>query len=183
MFYSSKLIRFIITNRNEFELDHSYAVIKNLEEWTDFSYNVQDEGKKIVITTQDLIIELEKAPYRTIIKQGDVVLCEDIAGGMGACTSNKTTNIRSYKKVREIDHYFGFGEKTGPLDKKGEFLVMDGKDMPYKGDKEPLYQNHPYFITINKGIAHAIFLDNISKTSFDMGKTNKEEYYFDAEIG
>ena len=185
MIYSSKLIRFIITPK-EFDLDHSYAVIKPLENWSDVSYKVEKSSDKIIITTDDLIIEIYKNPYKVLIKvknNEEISLCEDNNNGLGACYSLKSSNVRSYKKIRNKDHFFGFGEKTGPLDKRGEFMEMHGRDFPYKGNIDPMYQNHPFFISLSDGIAYAIFLDNISKTAFDMGKNNHSEYYFDAATG
>ncbi|MHA1291519.1 MAG: TIM-barrel domain-containing protein [Promethearchaeota archaeon] len=185
LIYSSKLIRFTITHK-EFDLDYSYAVIKPLENWAECKYEIKDNLEKIEIITEDLYIEIIKTPFKSVIRQNselNTILCEDIDDKMSVCYNIKNNCIRTYKNIREKAHFFGFGEKTGPLDKKGEFLIMDGRDLPYKGNSEPLYQNHPFFISISNGIAYGIFFDNISRTIFDMGKTNDSEYYFDAAKG
>lgn len=188
LIYSASLIRFIFTRNKEYGLDHSYAVIKPLEEWPIASFDHEKKSSSLLIRTSELTLEIIKAPLKIIVKDAnneEITYFEDDEEGFGACYSDMSDNIRSYKKIRSKDHFFGFGEKTGPLDKKGELMVMDGHDMPYKGNAEPLYQNHPFFITINSqmGLASGIFLDNISKTTFDMGKTDKDYYYFDAASG
>ncbi len=183
LIYTPKLIQFTITFREKFELEYSYAVIKDLDMWEECSYEIKEEKDKISITIENIIIEIQRAPFKVDIrenKKDGVLLCSDGIQGMGACIAKDSTEIRSYKRIRENDHFFGFGEKTGPLDKKGQFMVMYGRDMPYKGNVEPMYQNHPYFISIAEGVAYGIFLDNISKTSFDMGKSDREQYYFGA---
>jgi len=184
--YSSKLIRFIITAQEEFDLDYSYAVLKTINEWSEISYEIKEDKDKISITTDELLIEIQRAPYHVCIKERNNVgneLCEDNPKGMGAYTSKNGSEIRCYKKIRENDHFYGFGEKTGPLDKKGEYMTMHSRDLPFKGDVDPMYQSHPYFISIANGIAYGIFLDNISKTSFDMGHTDPNVYYFGAATG
>lgn len=184
--FSPTLFRLVITFNDEFELDHSYAVIKPLSEWDNCNYDFEISSEKIILSTEKLICEIEREPYRLRVKENKPdgrILCEDLNDGWGACTHKKNEIVRSYKRITENDHFFGFGEKTGPLDKKGEHLIMHGRDLPYKGDVEPLYQNHPFFITLRKEIANAIFLDNISKTTFDMGNKKSDEYYFDAAKG
>jgi len=185
LIYSPKLIRFVFT-RKEYDLDYSYAVIKSLNDWPKCSFQIDDDGEKVVLTTENLLVEIKRNPYKVIVsdkKDANMILCEDDNNGMGACLNLKGSNVRSYKKIRESDHFYGFGEKTGHLDKRGEYMVMHGRDLPYKGNIDPMYQNHPYFISISNGIAHGIFFDNISKTTFDMGKTDELEYYFDAATG
>ena len=186
LIYSSNLIRFVITPHTEFNIDYSYAVIKYLENWLEMSYDINEQSEKVLISTDDLIIEVIKAPYEVLIKENrenEPLLCSDDEGGKGVCYENKGSGIRSYKKIRPNDHFFGFGEKTGPLDKKGQYMEMHGREMPYKGNIDPMYQNHPYFISVANGVAYGIFLDNISKTNFDMGKKNPNEYYFGTNSG
>ena len=53
---------------------------------------------------------------------------------------------------REYDHFFGFGEKTGHLDKKGRRLRMSPEDAighdPETGD--PMYKHIPFYIRVNE---------------------------------
>ncbi len=184
--YSPSLVRFTFTNRQEYELDHSYAVVKPLNDWSTSPHKIQDNSVSLTIVTEKLELKIDKITYkatiRTLNNEG-TILCEDAEDGMGACFNASSSNVRSYKKMVKSDHFFGFGEKTGPLDKKEERMVMHGRDMPYKKKSDPMYQNHPFFISVSKGVAYGIFLDTISKTTFDMGRTNSEKYYFDAEVG
>ncbi|MFO8017606.1 MAG: glycoside hydrolase family 31 protein [Promethearchaeia archaeon] len=183
--FSPELLQFVMTFNEEFDLKHSYAVIKPLEEWDKCEYDIDISSKRITITTDSLICTIARNPYSLLInenKPNEKVLCEDLKNSFGACVHQEEGIVRSYKKLKKKTHFYGFGEKSGPLDKKGEHLIMHGRDSPYKA-KGPLYQNHPYFIQIRDGIAHGLFLDNISKTTFDMGNKNSEEYYFDVDTG
>ena len=73
-----------------------------------------------------------------------------------------------------LDHFYGFGEKTGHLDKKGRRLRMSPKDAighdPEKGD--PMYKHIPFYIRVNEKDIHAIglFYHNSYDSVFDMGQ-------------
>lgn len=75
---------------------------------------------------------------------------------------------------REKDHFYGFGEKTGHLDKKGRRLRMSPKDAighdPEIGD--PMYKHIPFYIRINEDQLHSIglFYHNSYDCVFDMGQ-------------
>ena len=75
---------------------------------------------------------------------------------------------------REKDHFYGFGEKTGHLDKKGRRLRMSPKDAighdPENGD--PMYKHIPFYIRVNEEQLHALglFYHNSYDCVFDMGQ-------------
>lgn len=82
--------------------------------------------------------------------------------------------IFHFNKIdREKDHFFGFGEKTGRLDKKGYRVRMATKDSighdPEFGD--PMYKHIPFYIKINEDKLNSIgfFYDNSYDGVFDMG--------------
>ena len=75
---------------------------------------------------------------------------------------------------REKDHFYGFGEKTGHLDKKLRRLRMSPKDAighdPETGD--PMYKHIPFYIRINedKRKALGLFYHNSYDCVFDLGQ-------------
>ena len=56
----------------------------------------------------------------------------------GAASAAVVTDIYS--------RYWGFGEKTGPLDKRGQFYTMRTRDMPVTKNLDPLYAAIPFFM-------------------------------------
>ena len=58
----------------------------------------------------------------------------------------------------EDEHYYGLGEKSTPLDKRGRSYVMWNQDPAgFDASSEPLYQSVPFFI----GLRHGQGLRNI----------------------
>ncbi|MBD3352960.1 MAG: DUF4968 domain-containing protein, partial [Candidatus Lokiarchaeota archaeon] len=186
--FAENLIRIRITFTDNLNEDFSYAVIKPLDKWSKIPFNIDENETEIILKTESLIMTISKKPFKLIVverKNPKNSLFKDYVKGhnsFGACIHRKN-NVRSYKIIDPDTHFYGFGEKTGPLDKMGQKMVMNAVDMPYSGDKDPLYQSHPFFISIRNDTAHAIFFDNISKTTFDMGNSNENYYYFDAKEG
>lgn len=75
---------------------------------------------------------------------------------------------------RNDEHYYGFGEKSGPLDKAGMRLRMCNVDaFGYDAERtDPLYKHIPFYITYvaDLGLAYGLFYDNLSATTFDLGR-------------
>lgn len=89
------------------------------------------------------------------------------------------------------EQYFGFGERTGKVNKHFRRMKMQNVDpMGYDAEySDPLYKHIPFYITRNKETKYSfgIFYDNTSTVVFEMG-TELDNYhglyrYFEAEDG
>jgi alpha-glucosidase len=89
------------------------------------------------------------------------------------------------KKMEKNMCFYGFGEKTGHLNKKGYHYVNWNTDEPKPHGEtfDRLYKSIPFFIGLNKDNAFGIFFDNHFETHFDMGRDNSKYYYFAAVDG
>lgn len=81
------------------------------------------------------------------------------------------------------ERYYGFGEKAGFLNKRGERLVMWNTDVyaPHNQETDSLYVSIPYYLSVRGTEAHGILFDNTYKTAFDMREPS--EMRFEAEGG
>src|SRR5271168_2572583 len=103
----------------------------------------------------------------------------------------KTHAFRHAMARRPGDHYYGAGDKTGPLDLSGRRLRCAMRDSlgydPQRGD--PLYKNWPFLIARDgpTGISHGIFYDNGAEGCFDLGCEHDNYFgryrYYEAEDG
>jgi alpha-glucosidase len=89
-------------------------------------------------------------------------------------------NVFHYMERRPDEHYYGFGERAGPLDKRGlRMRMFDVDAMGYDAETgDPLYKHFPFYISFvpEFGIAYGLFYDNLSTTVFDMGR-ELDAYY------
>jgi alpha-glucosidase len=96
-----------------------------------------------------------------------------------------------YMERRLGEHYYGFGERAGPLDKAGLRMRMVNLDaLGYNAETtDPLYKHFPFYITFvpELNIAYGLFYDNLATTVFDMGREVDAYHgpyrYYQAEDG
>jgi alpha-glucosidase len=89
------------------------------------------------------------------------------------------TSFRVYKTMPLDEHYFGLGDKTGPLDRRNEAFTLWNTDAyRFQESTDPLYKSIPYFMTYRAGRAAGVLLDNTWRTSFDFGKELPDAYSF-----
>ena len=72
--------------------------------------------------------------------------------------------FRVYMKSPEDEHYFGLGDKPGPLDRRNEaFSDWNTDAFGWQESTDPIYKSIPYFMTFHKGVAAGVFLDNAAR--------------------
>jgi alpha-glucosidase len=88
-------------------------------------------------------------------------------------------------KVKHVDdHFFGLGDKPGPLDRAGEAFVMWNTDnFGWQESSDPIYKSVPFFIDFRAGHALGVLFDNTWRTFFDFGREDPNQYTFGAPNG
>jgi alpha-glucosidase len=89
-----------------------------------------------------------------------------------------------WKVMPRNEHYFGLGDKTAPLDRRGWQFTMWNTDHPFwQRGTDPIYKDIPYFMAFRAGKAYGLYLDNTWRTTFDFGKERRDEFSFGSEGG
>lgn len=82
------------------------------------------------------------------------------------------------------EHYFGLGDKPGPLDRRNEaFTDWNTDAFGWQESTDPIYKSIPYFLTYHNGISAGVFLDNTWRASFEFNKLYQSGYSFGSEAG
>ena len=69
--------------------------------------------------------------------------------------------------------FFGLGEKTGKLNRRGSAFTNWNTDaFAYSDGRDPLYASIPFYLSVNQGVCYGILVDNTSKTRFNFGASN-----------
>ena len=88
------------------------------------------------------------------------------------------------KQKHKDDHFFGLGDKPGPLDRAGERspcgtrICSDGRSRPIRSTRA-----FPSSSTFAPGTRTGLLLDNTFRTNFDFGRSDPNEYTFAATDG
>lgn len=156
----------------------SFAVVN--EDLEDVGTLHIDEQKACYeIFTAKLRIRVNKTPFRLqIFDKYQKLLFSDYAGqGHVAQGQHK----KEYKTLHRDEHFFGLGEKTGKLDRRGEAYKMWNSDQPcYSTEEDPLYKSIPFFMSSYR---YGIFLDNTYKSEFKFGTESRDYYSFEVPSG
>lgn len=162
-----------LTRKNE-----SFAVInEKLEDIGEI--NVNEEPSAYEIFTSKLRIRLNKNPMQLqIFDKWQKLIFSDFKE-KGHVADSKS--VKAYKVLRNDEQFFGLGEKTGPLNRRGRNYKMWNSDRPcYSVTEDPIAKSIPFFMSSYR---YGIFLDNTYKTEFKFGTESDEYYSFEAPDG
>lgn len=136
-------------------------------------------------------------------KADGTVLCRDYRGSRKICAGlsdelkalkeaeghnveeQRTEAVEVVKQLEGDEAFYGLGDKTGFMDKRGYEYVMWNTDdpAPQMDNFKSLYKSIPFFITLHKNAVFGLFYDNTYRACFDMGKESEEYYWYGAADG
>lgn len=146
----------------------------------------------LIITTKalQLHVDLEQFALRWFTLAGELIAA-DLERGAYLYDANGRA-LYHYLKRDLKEHYYGFGEVSGALDKAGMRIRLNPVDaLGYNAEtSDPLYKHFPFYMTFHGETqqAYGLFYDNTSPATFDMGKeidyTKRARFrYYRAEDG
>jgi len=88
------------------------------------------------------------------------------------------------KKCYPEEAFYGLGDKPTDLNLRGKrFQNWNSDTYSFAKHQDPLYRSIPFYISLNEGVAHGIFMDNTFKTHFDFAYEDKGKTSFWADGG
>ncbi len=164
---ASNLIRVRFAPHGEWSPRRSWAVTLDDEDWQPLPFQLEETEKTIEIATEQISVSIDRNPCR--------IHCRDRNGQPFACDADRgigwrTGTIAGWKKIEPGEHFYGFGERTGLLDKRSEIKTnwtIDAID--YDSLTNEMYQAIPFFIGLRPDVGYGIFLNSTCWSQFDMG--------------
>jgi alpha-glucosidase len=175
------VVRLRYAPKGEFPADHSFAVLPNAFGAAP-SVGVDQGPDAITVSTSALQVRITRSPMMvTFLDAAGKVISQDQPGFPAAFNGE---GFRVWKSMPEDEHYFGLGEKAGPLDHRNQAFTMWNTDAyGWEQGTDPLYKSIPFFLALRNGVSYGIFLDNTFRTSFDFGKASRDFYSFGSDGG
>lgn len=164
-----------------FPPEHSFAVVAE----TGFqspSVELKETSDAVEFSTSRLTVRVEKSGTRVaFFDNSGRLISEDDAHSPAAWNG---TAFRTWKVMPPDEHYFGLGDKAGPIDHRDQAFTMWNTDaFGWREGSDPLYKSIPFFMGVREGRAYGIFLDNTYRSSFDFGKEQRNAFSFGADGG
>ncbi len=171
--YDKHVLRIQATAQPSFKGSPSFIVLPPPNEKVGH-LEVQETKSGWQIQSPTTHVQVQRSPCHLsfLARQGTTIV-ED-SQPTGVLFSPK--QIRLSKVLSEGGHFYGFGHKTGPLDKRGTRMEMWNHYQMYDFASDPLSTCVPFFIAIQNGAAYGIYLDTPVKSVFDMGATDSQNY-------
>lgn len=157
-------------------LDHSWAVDAPPSRADPVRVTGTEDG--IEVCTAEAIVTVDASCAVEITDPRGRMLLEDDLGP--AVTADGDIGV--WRRTPAAERFYGFGEKTGPLDKRGlrmTFWNTDAYDPAlggYRPDQDPLYLSIPWFIGLRDGGAYGVFTDFAGRVDMDMAASDPTRY-------
>ena len=185
VFLKEDLVRIRCTFEEAFPEEASYTLV--MTAWEDrLDPLLKGERKKISpympeaveneeyleLKTAALQLRVGKQPFGISIYNSEgVCVLSDVRER--AYQQDDHGRVYHYVSISEQDCFYGFGEKTGSLNKAKKRMRMNNVDtLGYDAEKaDPLYKHIPFYLRVNKETKAAcgLFYHNSWPSEFDMG--------------
>jgi alpha-glucosidase len=162
--------------------DASWAVSQDVRSQR-VPLEVVTSGSEIVLRTSILAVTLDRATLAVTVRDlQDRVMLAD-APGKALDFANGGFRLR--KAMPPDTHFFGLGDKTGPLDRRGgAYTLWNSDQFGFTPSTDPLYKSIPFVLGLDgTGHAFGLFMDNSWRSFFDFGKSERAAFSFGAEGG
>lgn len=138
-----------------------------------------DGENQAVISGTKLDVVVEKNPFRICIYDKDGTLLHADIVDLAYMEDSNYRRIHT-SEIEAEDCFYGFGEKSGEINKAEKFMGMSPKDAMGYNPKETdsLYKHIPFYIKLSKKTKKAVgyFYHNTYECDFDMGR-EKSNYW------
>src|SRR6266516_5598929 len=154
---TDRIIRVRLAPDGTFAARRSWAVARADDEFPEASFEIEESGQALVLRTASLTVRIERD--RGSLSFADVQgepFCADEAGMQWSRSSSGSHRVACAKRIEAGEHFFGFGERTGQLDKLGSHLINWTTDPPmgHGPGTDPLYLAIPVFLALRPGLAY-----------------------------
>ena len=176
------LMRVRVRRDGHFPPPFSYAVARSDEGWPMVDCSLHEESEALVIRTSRLLCHVARSELHITFLTPDGTPINDDEAGVGLAANDEGVICR--KKMFPDEHFYGLGEKTTPLDKRGLFFQMWNTDpQTYDPGDDPIYSNIPFYLALRQGLGYGLFFDNSARGWFDFGARTPGIVTFAAECG
>lgn len=176
------IIRVRATREAQFLNRHSYAVLPaagNAPQ-NPAKVSVSETADAVELATAALRVRIARADSTiTILSADGTQLCRDVAP---PAWNGPEFTVSRY--MPEDEHYFGLGDKAGPLDHRNQAFTMWNSDVyGWQESTDPLYKSIPFVLALRHGVSYGMLFDNTYRQHWQFGKGAPDEYSFGAEGG
>jgi alpha-glucosidase len=161
--------------------DASWAVLPEARSQS-AKVSAEEDSASVGFRTATLRVRIERASTRLRITDLNGAIVQEDAADRPIEFHGPA--FRVYKTMHPDEHFFGLGDKPGPLDRRDHaYSFWNTDSYGFQESTDPIYKSIPFFLTSRRGITTGVLFDNTWRTSFDFGKESPNAYSFGSEDG
>lgn len=165
--------------------DYSYAVVggASAERKVTFGWGAPEGTPTFLLCTDRMEVRVTDSCKVHVRDKFGNVLLDTVAAPEKVVTASQTDgaftpHFSLQAKTPPGERFYGFGEKTGPLNKRGRSMRFWNSDNPaYGPSHDPLYQSIPFFVGLRAGVAYGLYVDNSAHMIMDMASQAPGDRY------
>ncbi|WP_239615572.1 glycoside hydrolase family 31 protein [Cohnella mopanensis] len=163
LFLTDDVFRIKIFQGEQVDLSTTPGVLPQV---SDVEVKTQENDTKFIFVTSTIRLIVDKSKCSFLIED---LKAQTIARQNPVSWDARGEISATYEMPNE-SHFYGLGEKTGFLDKRGERYTNWNTDVyaPHVPEIEALYQSIPLLIHTHGEQSYGLFLDNPGRSDFDM---------------
>ncbi len=164
---TASLIRVRLAPTGEFTSRRPWAVNLDDAKFPQVAFEVRENDASIEIETELIRVSIQKYNSKiTCFDKENRPFAEDTSMGMGW----RMGAVAAWKRIEADEHFYGFGERTGLLDKLSEVKTNWTTDaLDYGSLTDEMYHAIPFFIALRPCLAYGIFFNTTFWSQFDIG--------------
>lgn len=147
---------------------------------TGASAQLQDGEKEAVIQGSRLKVVIEKSPFRILVYDKDGSLIHADIPDLAYREDGNHRRIHT-SQIEAEDCFYGFGEKSGEINKAEKYMSMaPGDAMGYNPkETDSLYKHIPFYIRLSAATRRAVgyFYHNTAECDFNMGREKRNYWH------
>ena len=141
---------------------------------------LKDEAHQAVIQGNELKVVVEKDPFRICVydKEGTMIHADIVDLAYREDSNHRRIHT---SQIEADDCFYGFGEKSGELNKAQKYMVLSpGDSMGYDPkETDSLYKHIPFYIKLNQTTKKATgyFYHSTWECDFNMGREKRNYWH------
>ena len=180
------------------ETPFSYALDETTA-WSPDAITAEETPDALTVTTDRMRLVVTRAPCRLRFETLDGRAFLDDSAGAGWATETDgdgttRTETRCWKALHADGRFFGLGDKTFGLDRRGRALTFWNADTyAYAPEQDPIYKSIPFALTLapaapaggeegapaeERWTGGGVFVDNTYRGQMDLGAASGDDWTF-----
>lgn len=128
---------------------------------------LEESDTLVLVRTEQALLRIEKQPLRMRLMDPSGHIISDPA--LQLAWPDKGVELAL--GLSEGEHVFGLGDKVRGFDRRGQAFELWNTDaFGWKVDADPLYKSLPFWLCLDGGRAHGVFVDQPARAQVDFGK-------------